>query len=235
MNLRRILALLAAPVLAAGIAACGSDEPAENSSAGEAPSQEQAPTEEESPAEEDSSPEQDGSEDSEPRGTVIESLWIDDSWTIQQVEEDLCEMGGGYPSQYAEQEDLFVCGPTAAGAEACALEDGTVQCIVDPVGRQAIEFDSPTAPEQLDPREDEPLPLIVELPDGAVCATISHDHDQHWEGMFSWYRCDDGSELLTPETIGETFDRGEPWTVQRSVDGAEPEETAVDTAVFAGR
>lgn len=110
-----------------------------------------------------------------------------------------------------------------------------MQCIVDPVGERAIEFDSPTAPQQLEPREDEALPLLVELPDGAVCATISHDHDQHWKGMFSWYRCDDGSELLTPETIGETFERGEPWTVQRSADGGEPEETAVEAAVFAGR
>ncbi|MGO1924088.1 hypothetical protein ACT3TE_10435 [Brachybacterium sp. AOP42-B2-9] len=35
--------------------------------------------------------------------------------------------------------------------------------------------------------------------------------------------------------IAETFDRGEPWTVQRSVDQGEPEETAVSVAVFAGR
>ena len=199
MSLRRLLAFLAAPVLAVGLAACGPGDPAEDPSAGDAPSQEQTPAEtepaekeqpadeEDSPTEDDSATEQDesGSDDPESRGTVIESLWIDGSWNIERVEEDLCEMGGGYPSQYAEQEDLFVCGPTAAGAQACALEDGTVQCIVDPVGKQAIEFDSPTAPEQLEPRDDEALPLLVELPDGAICATISHDHDQHWEGMFS--------------------------------------------------
>lgn len=83
----------------------------------------------------------------ESRGTAMTSLWIDDTWSIEQVDEDLCELDCGYPTQYSAQEDLFVCRPTAAGAQACALEDGTVQCIVDPVGERAIEFGSPTAPE----------------------------------------------------------------------------------------
>lgn len=262
MSLRRLLALLAAPALVLGLAACGPDDSADAPPAEDSPSQEQTPTEEDSPAEaspteedspaeespteKDSSSEEDPTEDESPdeetgnddpdsEGTALETRWIDDSWTIEQVDEDLCEMGGGYPSQYSEQEELFVCGPTAIGAKACALDDGTVQCIVDPVGKQAIEFDSSTAPEQPQPREDEALPLLVELPDGAVCTTIAHDHDQHWNGMFSWYRCDDGSELLTPEEIDDTFERGEPWTVQRSVDQGEPEATAVTTAVFAGR
>ena len=64
----------------------------------------------------------------------------------EQVDEDLCDLGGD-PTQYSAQEDLFICGPTAAGAQACALEDGTVQCIVDPEGERAIEFGSPTASE----------------------------------------------------------------------------------------
>lgn len=241
MTPRRLLALFAVPALAAGLAACGPDdqdspttptaqeETTEEEATAEEPTEEA--TEEETtsvePTEEESGP--------EVGPTSFETMWIDDSWTVEAVEEDLCAMGGGYASPYSEQEDLFVCGPTAAGAQACALEEGTVQCIVDPVGRTAIEFDSPTAPRQVDPREGDPMPLLVTLPGDLTCTTISHDHDQHWDGMFSWYRCDDGSELLTTEDIADTFEHGETWTVQRSTDKGEPESTAVLSAVYAGR
>ncbi|WP_299300908.1 hypothetical protein [uncultured Brachybacterium sp.] len=81
------------------------------------------------------------------------------------------------------------------------------------------------------------VPRIVQRPitPRSTCTTISHDHDQHWDGMFSWYRCDDGSELLTTEDIADTFEHGETWTVQRSTDKGEPESTAVLSAVYAGR
>ncbi|GAA4528811.1 hypothetical protein GCM10023160_27090 [Brachybacterium paraconglomeratum] len=244
---RRLLALLAVPALAAGLAACGPDDqdspatPTAQEETTPAEPTEEGTTEEEAasdePTEESSTAEEPTEEESGPEvsPTSFETMWIDDSWSVEAVEEDLCEMGGGYASPYSEQEDLFVCGPTAAGAQACALAEGTVQCIVDPVGRTAIEFDSPTAPQQVDSREGDPMPLLVNLPDDVTCTTISHDHDQHWDGMFSWYRCDDGSELLTSEDIADTFERGKTWTVQRSMDKGEPESTAVISAVYAGR
>lgn len=254
MSRSRLIAALAVPVLVAGLAACGPDDPGsevtptaqeETTSAEETTAEQPTETEEASPTEEEEeeatsaepAEEPTAEEESVPEvsPTAVETLWIDGSWTVETVEDDFCEMGGGYATPYSEQEDLFLCGPTAVGAEACALEDGTVRCIVDPVGRQAIEFDSPTAPEQVDPREGEAIPMLVTLPDDVTCATVSHDHDQHWDGMFSWYRCDDGSELLTTEDIADTFERGETWTVQRSMDKGEPESTAVITAVFAGR
>ncbi|WP_343926246.1 hypothetical protein, partial [Brachybacterium tyrofermentans] len=47
----------------------------------------------------------------------------------------------------------------------------------------------------------------------------------------------DGSELLTEDTIDATFSRGDGdlWTAQRSVDKGEPEETAVESMTYAGR
>lgn len=57
---------------------------------------------------------------------------------------------------------------------------------------------------------------------------------QRREGV-SWYPCADGSELLTDESIDDTFDDDEDtWTVDRSVDQGAPTEMPVKTAVFAG-
>jgi hypothetical protein len=173
-----------------------------------------------------------------PRHTSIETTWVDDTWTIEEVDEDLCAMGLS-ESTYSEQEDMVTCGPTAVGAEACAIESGEeMLCIVEPVEKKAIRFTSPSAADpsaEVWPTDETPIPLFVELTDGAVCSTISHDHDQHWNGRFSWYRCEDGSELLTVESIGDTFARGDVWQVERSVDQGEPETTDVATATFAGR
>lgn len=241
MNPRRLLALLAASALAVGLAACGPDDPEaevtptaqEETTASEEPTSGE-PTEEETTGEEEPTEEESGPE---VQPTAIETLWIDDTWVVETVEEDHCADVGGWTSPYTEQDDLFICGITAVGAQACALEDGDrVQCIVEPRAKRAIEFSSGIVPTELEPREGEPVPLLVTLPDDVTCATLTHDHEQHWNGMYSWYLCDDGTELLTSEDIEGTFDRSaETWTVQRSRDKGEPEATAVITATFAGR
>ncbi|UQN28907.1 hypothetical protein [Brachybacterium kimchii] len=176
--------------------------------------------------------------------TSIDTLWIDDTWTIEDVDEDLCEMGGKSRSPYAQDDDMFVCGPTAAGALACDMAEGetVAMCITSAVDHTAIRFDSPTAADgDMDQGDGDLIPLFVQLDDGSEngiqCSTISHDHDEHWHDKLSWYRCDDGSELLTDELIEETFDRGDDgssWTAQRSVDKGKPETVPVMDAVFAG-
>ena len=89
--------------------------------------------------------------------------------------------------------------------------------------------------EKVAPREGDPIPLSVDLAGDAKCATVSHDHDQHWAQKFSWYRCSDGPELLTDQDIGVTFDTGaEVWTAQRSVDEGKPQTVRVETAAYAG-
>ena len=80
------------------------------------------------------------------------------------------------------------------------------------------------------------VPLHVTLPDGNRCYVLAHDQSEHWGGKFSWYGCDDGSELLTDDDLTGTFQRdGDTWTVQRSVDQGEPTETALTEVVFAGK
>jgi hypothetical protein len=174
--------------------------------------------------------------------TAISDLWPDATWTIEDLDEDLCEMGGKTRSPFASDDDMFVCGPTAAGVEACDMTEGSeVLCITDPLEHTAVRFGSPTAQSQDDMHQGDGdlLPLFVTLDDGSAdgvtCAMISHDHDRHWHDKLSWYRCDDGSELLTDELIEETFDRSDDtWTVQRSVDKKKPETVSVMDAVFAG-
>lgn len=195
----------------------------------------------------DQSDGQDGDDDSGSTtdgSTSIDTLWIDETWTIEDVDEDLCEMGGKTRSPYAQDDDMFVCGPTAAGALACDMAEGetVAMCITSAVDHTAIRFDSPTAADgDMDQGDGDLIPLFVLLDDGSEegiqCSTISHDHDKHWHDKFSWYRCDDGSELLTDELIEETFDRGDDgtsWTAQRSVDKGKPETVPVVDAVFAG-
>lgn len=176
--------------------------------------------------------------------TSIDTLWIDETWTIEDVDEDLCEMGGKTRSPYAQDDDMFICGPTAAGALACDMAEGetVAMCITSAVDHTAIRFDSPTAADgDMDQGDGDLIPLFVQLDDGSEngiqCSTISHDHDKHWHDKLSWYRCDDGSELLTDELIEETFDRGDDgssWTAQRSADKGKPETVPVMDAVFAG-
>ena len=120
---------------------------------------------------------------------------------------------------------------------ACTAEAKETTCITDPVERKAIRFDSDVVedPGEIRQREGEAIPMYVELEDGTRCLVATHDHGTHWEGKFSWYPCADGSELLTDQSIDDTFDDDEDtWTVDRSVDQGAPTETLVKTAVFAG-
>lgn len=188
---------------------------------------------------ESSSEDSSGSDPATAPATEVAEIWVDGTWKVEKQDEDICEMSGLSTSNYSQQDHLFTCGPTAANALACTYQDGgRTTCIVDPIGKQAIRFDSPTADDwdgEMDPREGDPIPMYVELPDGTTCLVAAHDHSKHWNQKFSWYPCEDGSELLTDESIEDTFDRDdETWTVQRSVDRKKPEETAVTRASFAG-
>ena len=210
------------------------EEPEESTSTSSSSSTSESPT---STAPEETSTSTTSDEGGE-QPTRITTVWVDDSWQIEEVSTDVCELAGGYASPYSQQDDVFTCGPTAASALACIDSGGgDTTCITNALGRSAIHFDSPTiAGEQPKPREGGPIPLYVELPGGARCATISHDHDQHWQQKFSWYRCTDGSELLTDKSIDDTFDTDSPaWTVQRSVDKGAPETVRVATAAYAGK
>lgn len=256
---RTLAAAAAAPLLVAGLAACGSsEEPAASEQAPTVEEQSQAEEPEDSEAPEGSeSPEDQGSDgpehsegeesgDSDDAGeteatgsgtTSVEHLWIDDSWTIEETD-DICGEMDLSPANYSDQEGFFSCGPTAASALACQVEaENLVYCITNAPGRNAISFASDKAAEDAGtmPANEDALPLQVTLPGGVTCQPISHDHDQHFEDMFSWYSCDDGSELLTDEDITNTFAvEGETWTVQRSVDKGAPEEVVAETVTFAG-
>ena len=171
--------------------------------------------------------------------TTISTVWVDDSWTVEQLTDDLCAQGGLTEATFSKQDEIFTCGPTAASAKACTFADGgKTTCITDPLGRKAIRFTSPTVDNwdgQMHPRGQEVIPMYVVLDDDTTCAVASHDHGQHWQGRFSWYPCSDGSELLTDEKIEDTFDSdAAAWTVDRSVDQGKPTSTRVKTAVYAG-
>ena len=171
--------------------------------------------------------------------TTISTVWVDDSWTVEQLTDDLCAQGGLTEATFSKQDELFTCGPTAASAKACTFADGgKTTCITDPLGRKAIRFTSPTVDNwdgQMHPRGQEVIPMYVVLDDDTTCAVASHDHGQHWQGRFSWYPCSDGSELLADEMIEDTFDSdAAAWTVDRSVDQGKPTSTRVKTAVYAG-
>ena len=171
--------------------------------------------------------------------THVVSLWMDDTWDVETLTDDLCAQGGLTESTFSRQDELFTCGPNAASVKACTFADGgETTCITQPLERKAIRFTSPTVDHwdgQMHPRGGDPIPLYVELAGGITCSVASHDNDQHWDGNFSWYPCSDGSELLTDDVIAATFDSDEAtWTVQRSVDKGRPTTTRVATAVFAG-
>lgn len=177
--------------------------------------------------------------DEDAGATAITNVWVDDSWSVEEGSEDLCATGGLSHSNYTQQgNDVFTCGPIAASALACTAEAKETTCITNPLGRKAIRFDSDVVedPGEILSREGDPMPLYVEFEGGAKCATISHDHDQHWGEKHSWCRCSDGSELLTDEDIYNTFDSSaDTWTVQRSVGKSAPVETSVATVAYAGK
>lgn len=169
--------------------------------------------------------------------TVLAGIWVDDSWDVDQEGYDLCA-SGAMESPYAlSGDDLYTCGSTSASALACSLRphSESVTCITNALEKTAVRFRSPALAEGTDiyPREGDRMPFYVVLANGATCSLVAHDHDQHWNGRFSWYRCDDDSELLTKNDIDGTFHRGDVWTVERSVDKKRPQKTTVKKAVFA--
>ncbi|QOK23958.1 hypothetical protein IGS73_06170 [Janibacter indicus] len=170
--------------------------------------------------------------------TQVVNVWVDDSWKVEEVDEDVCG-GSAYQSQFSTQDDVYTCGATASSALACLDDEGgdTATCIANGQDRIAIHFPhEPIDPSEVTEREAEAIPLYVELADGTMCGVLAHDQAQHWDGMFSWYGCSDASELLTEEHIADTFDDAEEsWTVQRSTGKGKPVETPVAKAVFAGK
>lgn len=267
--MRRTLHLCAAAsLLLLGLAACDADDDSDPTAAPTTTTEESSPektteqettedetteestedpteSESEQPSddtEEPSDTESSGGDSSDPGdapATEVATIWVDDSWSIEKHDEDVCAGMGLTTSSFSQQDHVFTCGPTAANAMACYYQDGgRTTCIVDPLGKKAIRFDSPTVDNwdgELGEREGDPIPMYVELADGTTCSVAAHDQGKHWNGKFSWYSCDDGSELLTDESIDNTFDReGDTWTVQRSVDKKKPTDTAVKTATFAG-
>ena len=187
-----------------------------------------------------SSPETTSTSDVQSRAaTVITNAWVDDSWMVREEPSDVC--GGSielYGSIYSTQDSIFSCGSMAAGALACADEGGgETVCMTNVQQRTAMRFSSPTvASKDFESNGTAPQPLYVELDDGVECASLGRDHDQHWGGKYSWYRCSDDSELLTDEDIHNTFDStGDTWTVQRSTNKGAPVETSVKTVAYAGK
>lgn len=120
--------------------------------------------------------------------TLITNIWVDDSWTITEESSDVCASLWPSRSTYSRQDDIFTCGAMAYGALACTDEGGgETLCITDGLNRKAMRFSSPTvASEGIEPSSAAPQPLYVELEDGVKCPRISHDHEQHWGGKFSW-------------------------------------------------
>lgn len=178
------------------------------------------------------------SEDQPGAATEIIDVWVDDSWTIREEPSDVCDSSSLYLSAYTRQDAIFSCGPTAASPLACADEGGgKAVCMTNVQQRTAMRFSSPTvASKDVESNGTAPQPLYVELDDGVECASLGRDHDQHWGGKYSWYRCSDDSELLTDEDIHNTFDStGDTWTVQRSTNKGAPVETSVKTVAYAGK
>lgn len=260
---RTAITSCAAALLLVGVAACGSGDDAgdsptvtettsvstteggetETSSSTTAPSSTSSSVESTTTTSSPTSSEADGDDDGDDDGaagpaTQVVNVWVDDSWKVEEVDEDVCG-GSAYQSQFSTQDDVYTCGATASSALACLDDEGgeTATCVANGQDRIAIHFPhEPIDPSKVSKREAEAIPLYVELGDGTTCGVLSHDQAQHWDDMFSWYGCSDGSELLTEEQIADTFDDDEQaWTVERSTNKGKPVETPVAKAVFAGK
>lgn len=223
----------AAPTATASSAATASAAPTESATATAAPTSDSASSG--APSESASATTAAAEPDA---ATRISYVWPDQTWSIEDQDVDLCAMSGGYVAQSTDQPGFFVCGPTAASVEACEADASyLVTCILDAPARMAIRFQATPETAAITAGEvpADPSPLYVRLENGAECASLSHDHDQHWNGTLSWFYCTDGSELLTTDYDTDTFDRtSDRWIVHRSVDKAAPEDMAVAEAYFAG-
>lgn len=80
------------------------------------------------------------------------------------------------------------------------------------------------------------MPVVVILADGVCCDTLMGEADHRMNPTTSWYRCEDGSTLVSSDAPAGTSEQGDTWTVRRTsgID-AEMETVAVQQVVFAGR
>lgn len=256
---RRTLAALAAPALALTVVACGGEEEPVKTT----PAQQEGPAQDDDPQEVDkgegseSSEEDGGGDASEDDGggtdeesdeggsddaaqgepTVIGSEWIEDGWELTEVDQDLCDFSIT-DSPFSDNPDVFSCGATADSAVACILDvDQMVQCVVSADSKKAIFFESPAVAGGAKPEDEaESTPIRLELADGTSCSPAAHAGTETHDGKAAWYGCEDGSELLADieEGISSTVDTSsDVWTVERIVDGGDPETTAVRSAFFA--
>lgn len=168
--------------------------------------------------------------------TTISFAWPDESWEIEELDENPCADGFISPSAYGKGPDYFTCGPTAASLIACRATDGEALCVQNHADKRAVRFRSPEADGFSAPApEDGASPVGAVLEDGTTCSLVSHDHMPHAEGRSSWLHCDGGeSALLTlDEDSMEYFDTTtQPWTAEHGVGTEEPTVVEVSEVVY---
>lgn len=177
-----------------------------------------------------------GQEEPNEAATTISFVWPDDSWQIEELDENPCANGFIGPSPFGEGPDYFTCGPTAAGLIACHATDGETLCVRNHADKQAVRFRSPEADGfSAPPPEDGASPVGAVLADGTTCNMVAHDHMPHAEGRSSWLHCEDGeSALLTLEEGSmEYFDTTvQPWTAELGVGTEEPTIVEVSDVIY---
>lgn len=170
------------------------------------------------------------------QSTVVRYIWPDASWTISAGPEAsrMCQEPEA-ASSFTDRNGYFSCGPTAASLLACQSRGSGALCIQNADDRKAVLISGPGVAGYAGRSIAGPIPFRARLKSGTTCSVASHDHGTHWRDRFSWYRCGDGSELLTRENIEDTFDDDEAtWTVQRSRDRQAPEKDTVVWVEYAG-
>ncbi|WP_106505638.1 hypothetical protein [Brachybacterium timonense] len=177
-----------------------------------------------------------GQEEPNEAATTISFVWPDDSWQIEELDENPCANGFIGPSPFGDGPDYFTCGPTAAGLIACHANGGETLCVRNHADKQAVRFRSPEADGfSAPPPEDGASPVGAVLEDGTTCNLVAHDHMPHAEGRSSWLHCEDGeSALLTLEEGSmEYFDTTEqPWKAELGVGTEEPTIVEVSDVIY---
>ena len=177
-----------------------------------------------------------GQEEPNEAATTISFVWPDDSWQIEELDENPCADGFISPSPFGDGPDYFTCGPTAAGLIACHATGGETLCVRNHADKQAVRFRSPEADGfSAPPPEDGASPVGAVLEDGTTCNMVAHDHMPHAEGRSSWLHCEDGeSALLTLEEDSmEYFDTTQqPWTAELGVGTEEPTIVEVSDVIY---